>query len=303
MNKKLMMLATASVVLILLQNAALADFDAGQFAHNFGTQHFTVRGPGPPQQVIYVDSGNFSSSIGAYDSRVAGMVDPDHPWWFIGPEIDGFYVIGGSGYSSVKEGTIFFDDIYFSSFALNPVTAQNYQYFGKLDYSNGATRTSDGNAINLGIVYLYTEYATYGLHGYDYDNHSTAAALNEAFQLLLSGSITTAQWQNNPFLRHLVTESGDSSVWLTQYNLNETYPNWVDNNYAVYVMNLSQIDYDRLPELYPLIPTLPTGDVLYLVSRNSGVPEPATFISWAVIGLGLFGTARHRKRRNADTKR
>ena len=275
-----------------LRSTALADFDAYLLAQNFGTQNFIVSGSGPPQQVIYVDSGNFSSSIGAYDSRVAGMVDPSHPW-----DIGVFYTMGGSGYT--LGGTLYGDDIYFSSFALNPVTAQNYEYFGSLNYDNGATRTSDGKAINLGIVYLYTEYVTYGLHGYDYDNHSTAAALNEAFQLLLSGSITAAQWQNNPFLSHLVTEPGGAWVWLTEYNLNETYPSWVDNNYAVYVMNLSQIDYGRLPELYPLIPTLPTGDVLYLVKRDDGgssdVPEPATLLAWSAIGLGLIAVRRRRK--------
>ena len=298
MNKKLSALVTTSVVIILLQNAVLADFNAGQFAQNFGTQNFIVRGSSPQQQVIYVDSGNFSSSIGAYDSRVAGMVDPNRPGYDVGM----FYTMAGSGYA--YDGYYFGDDIYFSSFALNPVTAQIHEYHGRLDYSNGATRTSDGNAINLGVVYLYTKYATGTLYGYNYATHSTAAELNEALQFLMYGG-NSALWTANRFLSHLVTELGTSGIWLEQYNLNETYPAWVDNGYAVYVMNLSQIDYDRLPELFPPIPYLPTGDMLYLVSRGNGgtsdVPEPATLISWAVIGLGLFGAARHRKRRITDT--
>jgi len=283
----------------MLRNAALADFNAGQFAQNFGSQSFIVSGADPAQQVIYVGAGNFSSSVGAYNPIVAGMIDPSRP----GDDIGRFNSMGGSGYV-LGGGTIYGDDTFFSSFALNPVSAQNYEYFGRLNYDIGATRTSNGSAINLGIVYLYTKFATNSLYGYDYTNHSNAGTLNEAFQLLLSGSITNAQWQNNQFLSHLVTELGGPTVWLMQYDLNETNYPGLGNNYAVYVMNLSQIDYDRLPGSYPLIHHLPTGDMLFLVGRDSGstsdVPEPATLFAWSVIGLGLFGASRYRKRRITD---
>ena len=309
MNKKIIALLTATIFLVMLQTAARAEFSAEQFAQSFNTfqfgtntyvPNFIVRGNGPNVNVIDVSARGFSLNVDAYSPsspRLAGMVDPSRP----GEDVGQFNAMEPAGY--VPGGKYYGDDIYFSSFALNWDGLESYQYNGKLDYDNGATRTSAGTAINLGVVYLYTQYSTGKLYGYDYANNSNAAELNEAFQFLMGNGNGVTTWTNNRFLEHLVTETGGPGVWTTPYNLNTVYPAWVDNNYAVYVINLSQIDYERLPELYPTIPYMPVGDMLYLVRRDGGdiddpnpVPEPATLIIWSVIGVGLLGTTRRKKR-------
>jgi hypothetical protein len=302
MYKKTVGLFVTAMIFAVLQNAAWAAFDAELFVQNFNTFRnasgaayrpaFILRGSGPVYSVTDVSADIFNLNIDAYSPNRAGYVDPRLANQF--PNDVGMFttLMGGTGF-------YFADDLYFSSFALGALNTQPlYECIGQLSYNGGATKTSDGKAINLGIVYLYTQYATGTLYGY---NDSKAATLNDAFQLLLSGNITTQQWEGNEFLSHLATELGHPSVWLTEYNLNTPYPSWVDNGYAVYVMNLTQLVLDwSSGGSEPEIRWDSVGDMLYLVKRDGGtsdVPEPATLFAWSVLGLGLYGAARHRKKR------
>ena len=305
MYKRMIVLLFVVVSSAMLRNAVLADFNAGQFAENFNsfvipsgqsrTPLFYMGGSGPVFNITDVSDYGFNLNIGAYSPNTAGILDP------VSYAHDGPHIPVGNFYShNGGEWLLLNDDLYFSSFALGTTSWLPYECVGTLDYHNGTTRTSDHTAINLGIAYLYAKYATESLPGYDHANHSTAAELSAALQLLLSGNITAEQWENNSFLGHLIREAGEE-VWLRQYNLNDNYDPWLDN-YAVYVLNLSQFIIDwsgggSEPEMrWDAV-----ADVLYLVQRGNDVPEPATLISWAVIGLGLFGAARHRKRRHTGT--
>jgi len=310
MDKRIIVLFLGVMSFAMLRNAVLADFDAGQFAQNFNsyqfggstyTPLFYMRGSEPVFKVTDISSYGFNLNIGAYSPNFAGMVDPES-YATYGP-----HVIAGSLTNPYSGRTWDYlnDDLYFSSFALGLTSWLPYECVGTLDYHNGTTRTSDGTAINLGIVYLYTKYATGTPYGSVNADNATVAELNLALQLLLSENTTTAQWEANPFLSHLFEQSGDTSVWLTPYDLNINNSPWLDNNYVVYVLNLTQFVLDWSgggsgPEMR----WDSVGDVLYLVQRDdggtSGVPEPATVISWAAIGLGLFGAARYRKRRITD---
>ena len=298
MYKKTIALFLVVMAFALFQKVTIAEFNSGQFAASFG-QESVILLPGGSGEVKKVIMSLYHypvepSLLDAYAPSTTGEIDPSRPW-----DIGMFHSMGASGY--VRDAYYYGDDIYFSSFVLTSTPSYLYEYRATLSYDNGATRTSGGTAINLGVAYLYSRYATGDLSIYDYTNNSTAAEFNEALQFLLGNGSSGTTWTSNRFLNHLVTESGNSSVWLQQYDLNTTYPAWVDNDYAVYVMNLSQIDYDRLPELYPPIPYLPVGDVLYLVRRDSigGVPEPATVFLWTCMSVGLFGAARHRRKRMA----
>jgi hypothetical protein len=294
MYKKTVGLFVTAMIFAVLHNAAWAEFVAEQFAESFNTFRnasgvayqpaVILRGSGPVYSVTDVSADIFNLNIDAYSPNRAGYVDPIRANDQFPIDVGQFTTLMG------ETGHYFADDLYFSSFALGALNTQPlYECVGQLSYDGGKTRTSDGKAINLGIVYLYTKYATGTLYGY---NDSKAAKLNEAFRLLLNSNEITTEWTTNEFLNHLVTEPGSPSTWLTEYNLNTTYPSWVDNGYAVYVMNLTQIgDYGAVVSV---------GDMLYLVKRDGGtsdVPEPATLFAWSVLGLGLFGAARHRKKR------
>ncbi len=284
MRNSLIGLSAALLSLAVIQGIALADFNAGDFARNFNsfnyggntyTPGFIMRGAGPVLKVTDVSANGFNLDINAYSSSLAGQVDPMRA----GYDVGAFTTRMGSS------GFFYGDDLYFSSFALTSTPATLTEYVGKLSYDGGATRATNGKAINLGIAYLYTKYATGALSNYDYANNSTAAELQSALQLLLNGGITSEQWATNRFLGHLVGETGNAGIWTTQYDLNNTSYPWLDGTYAVYVMNLNGSGSQ--------------GDVLYLVKRGGGssdVPEPATLISWTVLGLGLFGAARRRRK-------
>jgi len=306
MYKKLIVVFLVAMSFATMRSAAFADFDAGQFASNFNlfvntggsprTPLFYMRESGPVFQATDVSDYGFNLNVGAYSPHLAGMVDPAL-YADYGPDI----IVGTFTSQSGSTWYYYNDDLYFSSFALGSTSWLPYETVGQLNYSNGATRTSNGTAINLGTAYLYAKYAT-GAMG----TLNTAAIneLNTAFQVLLSGNIT-AQWTTNPFLGLLLDESGGViEDWLIQYDLNFSSNSWLDNNYAVYVMNLTQFVLDwsgggSEPEMR----WDSVGDVLYLVRRDNGgtsaVPEPTTLFAWSVIGFGLLGAARHRKRQTA----
>jgi len=297
MYKKMIVLFLVAMSFAMLQRAAMAEFDPGQFAQNFNSfqsggntyaPSFILRGSGPAFNVTDVSAYGFHLNIGAYSSNRAGYVDPNRVGVF--PNDVGIF----TDWRGLQR-YYYADDLYFSSFVLGSAPPTLISYTGRLSYDNGATRTSNGTAINLGIFYLYARYATNTF------GPLSAADINEfntAIQLLLSGSIPPTQWETNQFLSHLVAELGSGSVWRMEYDLNTEYPFlWYEpfKDYAVFVMNLTQSGPSG---------EYSVGDVLYLVKRDdvggtSGVPEPASLLAWSAIGLGLFGAAHRRRKQIA----
>lgn len=317
MSKKLFFLLTVSLVFFMSQKITLADFNADTFARGYSGTLIVEQSGSPAHRIIdYNQHYTNSDSYDAYTSETSGLLRPEYS---SPPYYDAVRVVGMFVTLTNEGGMLWSDDFYFRSFLITPTPSPiymshrldtldptaTYEAFTKLSYDNGATRTSDGTAINLGIVYLYTQYALGTLYGYDYANNSTAAELDEALQFLLGKGGSGTSWTSNQFLEHLVTESGNPGVWLTQYDLNATYPSWVDNDYAVYVMNLTRYDFsgfldpDYHPDSIPL--GAAAGDILYLVKRDntpsSTVPEPASLIPLTFLGMGIFAAARHRKKR------
>ena len=306
MNKKIIGLLSATMVVFLSQTAAWADFNPGQYAEDFSRNGLIPYGSNTSGRIRIIDIWQHydaSNNYDAYAPSTFGYLDPN---WERYSEYDmGLFVPMWFNDSS---GTFWRNDYYFSTFSLtsNIPTGGYYETRGTLSYDNGATRTSDGTAINLGVVYLYTQYATGKLYGYDYVNNSNAAELNEAFQFLMGNGSSDTTWTSNRFLDHLVTEPGSSGTWLMPYDLTTEYPAWVDNNYAVYVMNLERPRFVFDPDNMQAPPTTvwdSIADVLYLVQRDSvaavvdPVPEPATLLLWSAIGLGMFEATRFRKKR------
>jgi hypothetical protein len=325
MYKKIVSLFVTAMIFAVLQNAAWAEFDVQQYARDFYKSSLFIRetnrgettewgigyiswyfdGTSPERHIV--DLREHYTHTGAYDAYSPNLAGHLVPW-----PVD----MNGSYYDSMSAPNPGYyaylgNDHYFSSFILG--TAPTGEVCnGRLSYENGATKTSDGKAVNLGIVYLYTKFATQTLSEYDYGNNiiegannDTAKEMNAAFQLLLSDDVTFDKWMSNRFLRQLSIDQDNYVIWLEQYDLNKTDYSLVDNNYAVYVLNLTQWKYDWDSFDYeqgtiPDIITHSVGDMLYLVKRDGGtsdVPEPATLFAWSVLGLGLYGAARHRKKR------
>lgn len=299
MNKKIIGLLSATIVFVMLQTSARADFNPAQFAQNFNTFNgnyhpgFIAQGTGPAINVIDVSARGFDLNLSGYASDRAGMVDPSRPW-----DIGMFRTLmGGTGY-------YFGNDLYFSSFSLTSTLPQNQEFRGSLSYDNGLTRLSDGTPVTIGLAYLYTKYAT---GAYNNWNDALMAELYEAMRFLAGRGSSETTWFSNGVLSSMITETALPGLWMTSYNLNTEYPAWVDNNYAIYAMNLeqSQLVFDANGNASTVWTS--AGDVLYLVRRDGGgtdpgtepgtVPEPGTLLAWSIIGLGMFGAARLRKKR------
>jgi hypothetical protein len=300
LTKKLLILLAISALSLGGLKTALADFNAELYARMFGSYNLFLRtstsnNRDPSTNLVQVVSPTgWRTLIGGQDTldtyntekRTVGFLDP--------MRAPMGYDIGMYG-NIMGEGCYFFaDDYYFSSFVLNS-SPHHQEMRGTLNYSDGLTKTLDGKAINIGIAYLYTKYATGTLDGYDYVNNSNVYALNDAFQMLLNNDLSRGY--ENDFLRDMISNVSDPSTWLMQYNVNDVYS--CIGDYVVYVMNLYEFIVVPEDEYYGYVPT--GGDILYLARRtdNTGgaeTPEPATLLFWSLGGLTLFGIAWRQKR-------
>lgn len=190
----------------------------------------------------------------------------------------GYTNVDTSAYTSSTSGTTS-GRTYFKTFCVEPSASTSGTLVGKLNYSNGVSKTSAGYTLSLGAAVLYAEYAT----GTRY-----SSALQTAIQALM-GISTVSNWASNSHLAYLLTINADKSYWTQAYDPGQYYD--LIGNYSVFVMNVTTTaSQDR-------------QDFLYIATATGGgngggdVPEPATLLLWTLGGLGLAGASRARKRR------
>jgi hypothetical protein len=225
-----------------------------------------------------------------------------------------------SAYSSLTKNEDTYD-FYFQTFCVAPGV-----HFNALEENHGTLNlskfsdtvyisvTSQGNAINLGIAYLYKEFASGNLVGlYDYtgaSQSSSAAQLQDAIWFLLCETYTgrkgeytelmfdkSTNWSNNDFLQLLLTKEAES-FWKELYNLEDSYGSLM-GDYKVFVVNNAV---ENIPEGTMVAfggPQNVRQDGLYLARTGSThTPEPASILLWTLGSLGAAGMA-YRKRRNS----
>ncbi len=168
--------------------------------------------------------------------------------------------------------------------------------YGQTDYANNKTTTTSNNSLYLGIALLYKEYATGTLPGYDYVNPRYSSSALQAFiNGVLYGSAVSVFQQHNQFADYLMTLNGDIAHWTQIYDPNTRYDEIGD--YSVFVLRTG------LPASY-IDGTggkggteLDLQDVLYVMKcPPSVVPEPASLALWGLLGLGIGGYARFRRK-------
>ncbi|MDR1383468.1 MAG: PEP-CTERM sorting domain-containing protein [Planctomycetaceae bacterium] len=301
MKKRLLLLAVSALSLIG-HNIVLADFDAERYAATFNSRFssgldIVLRAqPQSFQRVQVIDvsygGGQIRSILDGYSPTTSGFVDPSRLSYDVGR----FKTeLGDSGY-------YFGDDFYFSSFALNNAPLSE-ELRGKLNYSDGTTRLSNGTALTLGAAYLYARYALGQISSLpSYGNE--LQNLSEAITVLQSNDYDSSAWATNTYLLHLIGDNTGKSVWFSSYDpagLNQWQNiNWITpylGEYSVFAMNL--YDYQVGPNFSGYVPI--EGDVLYLVRQvdnRVATPEPATILFWSFGGLTMLGVAWRRKRQS-----
>lgn len=176
------------------------------------------------------------------------------------------------------------------SFCVEPLVGTSPRQYGQLNYVNGTSTTKSGHSLTLGAAYLFSQFATGILDGYDYDSpeYYNGTDLTKAIQYLM-GSVYNQSWIGNEFLAGLLDVNDDQSHWSQIYDPGEYYDEIGD--YSIFVMNNRSDDgSDRQDFLFL------TG---YEKNPGSATPEPATML---IMGLGLAGFAvarRGRKKRDA----
>lgn len=188
---------------------------------------------------------------------------------------------------------------YIRSFCIEPSQIMTSIYNGKLNYNSatGQTKNSEGKALNIGVAYLYSQFAAGTLADYRYmetENNGSgsnrgadAAYLKLAIQQLL-GYQGSPEWGTNAFLGQLLQINSDRNYWLSSYDPNQYYD--VIGDYAVFAMNVYTSG------------GVGRQDFLYVTKTDNGnggdVPEPATILLWSLGGLGA--TAASWRKRNCN---
>ncbi|MCL2623306.1 MAG: PEP-CTERM sorting domain-containing protein [Planctomycetaceae bacterium] len=278
---------TALVLALANSGTVLAEFDPQQFAAQFNGS----------------DGKGWQWNIAGYKTNNSSSYNE--------------YYIGGGNLPDLRaysDNTKTSDRFY--TFCAEPnvkLVAVNTSGYAKLNYQDGRTKNSDGMALNLGAAWLYTQYATGQLSGFDYTGSKHASDVNDlgrAITLMMggiNGTLTTQQITNNIINNNgstgeknkyleLLRTSNDytASEWASDYIVSADYKGIGD--YAVFVMNMTEYNGRNLQ------------DYLYVVCKDHGdggddgggcndVPEPATFLLWTLSGIGLAGASWVKKRR------
>jgi len=265
-------------VLVLLQTSAFADSIADRIVSEFNNLNGTGVG--------YLF--NFSPSYGKNGSQA-----------FVGESklqaIAGSNMANTSAYAGTTSGSN-----YFQSFCVEPEAEigtwpnENEGWLVKTDLATG---TSQGKTLNLGLAWLYANFANGTLTGYDYTNtaarNSDAATLQDAIWYLLGYNNgneyssymynSATSLSNNEFL---VLMQSQVANWSDTYNPNQDYA--VMNGARVFVMQTRRAD--TLSNKYY------QQDFLYVANGDTGVPEPASVLLWILGSCGAMGTAWRKRR-------
>jgi hypothetical protein len=173
-------------------------------------------------------------------------------------------------------------------------TASLYYDGSGLTSITGTISEAASGYLSVGAAFLYQQYATGVLPGFDYTNSTLptqrlfdASALWHAMNHLSLG--LSLQNNSQKFIDYLLSINSDMRHWTQAYNVNPRYNEMGD--YAVFIMNLSgQQDryYIAHADYTPTTPTEPP--------QSGDVPEPATLLLWTLGGLGVTGASWYRKR-------
>ncbi|MDR3111268.1 MAG: PEP-CTERM sorting domain-containing protein [Planctomycetaceae bacterium] len=174
---------------------------------------------------------------------------------------------------------------YLYSFCVEPNVKSHDESLGKLNYANGKSQTTSGNALTVGAAYLYTMFATNQLSGYDYN--SVGAAIR-----YLIGDPNTGEGLSSALNDLLRGTNSDMDYWTQAYDPNNFYSEIGD--YSVFVMNVTSKT--------PGAMGVNSQDRLYVASAanpyappeppTNATPEPASIL---IFGLGAVGLGLIRK--------
>ena len=269
------LLALLTVALTVTSSGLLrADFNPQDVVAGFGSRTFSAATGSAIRETSFTFT--YTPNIDAYAPTVYGS-----PYFF------GTRTIGENG---------------FYTFCVDANVQPLGSGTASLDYSpsTGLTRNDTGHAVNLGVAWLYTQYATgvladfpYGTQPGNYPRQGGGniepggAMLFAAIQLLMYGTTTAQQIQNssNQFIQSMLAVNSNAAYWLQSYDLR--IRNDYIGDYAVFVLNvhggqdhlyIARADYGTTPDPEP-------------------VPEPAMLLLWTLGGMGLAGGSWTRKRR------
>ena len=186
----------------------------------------------------------------------------------------------------------------FYSFCANGAIGATASGNAKLSYDSatGLSKNANGGVLTVGAAYLYSQYATGQLAGFDYASlpqtgtrgASDAPLLASALGTLMTGNVTsiTNAASSNKYLAAML-QYRTADYWATAYNLNQRYDEIGD--YAVFIMNITNSSGQS------------TQDFFYVAKANLGgggdqVPEPATLLLWSLGSVGVAGVGYCRKR-------
>ena len=195
---------------------------------------------------------------------------------------------------------------YYRTFCVQPEVSAHQYMEAKLNYVDGKSTTTSGHSLTLGAAYLYTQFATGVLEGYDYtDTTDGGTRVSSSVNLLVAiracmDITVVSNWAANPFLKQLLLIDDDRENWMGLYDPNQYYD--IIGDYSVFVMNNTEIGtgQDGQDFLYlaktPQTPGEP-GDpeITEPPCPGTDAPEPTTLLLWGLGSLGVFGYAKKRK--------
>lgn len=171
---------------------------------------------------------------------------------------------------------------FFYSFCLekNITISSKTNYNGVLNETGQYTTTENNeDYISIGTAWLYYQFATGQLSGFEYSSKNDITALQHAIWFLENEVTPFPSSVNNEFYNLAVAEFGAAAA--TNYNLSQDFYNG-DFKYTVYALNITKLN------------GADTQDGLFMT--RSAVPEPTTILIWGIgICLAAVGYRRFKK--------